>query len=254
MDPFIEGQRWQDFHTTLIGLLKESLVPVVRPKYSVDIGQDVYLISKEDLPERVVEPDLGLVEASEEMRSESGSSTAAMATLTPAVLTLPDPPRRKQKYLSIRDRENRKVVTVIELLSPTNESPSDGYIEYLSKRENILATRTNLVELDFLRRGKRLPTREGLPPADYYAFICRAPRYPKVEVYYWTLRRSLPAIPIPLAACDADVSLDLQEAFTKTYDRSGYDYVLDYRRPTEPPLEDADEEWARTLLPKACPP
>ncbi len=251
MDPFIEGQRWQDFHSTFIGLLKESLVPAVRPKYSVDIEQDVYLVSEDELPEGIIEPDLAFVEASAEVWAESGASAVAATGVAPAVLTLPNPSRRKQKYLSIRDRANRRVVTVIELLSPTNKSPSNGYIEYLSKRDNILSTRTNLVELDLLRGGKRLPTRERLPPADYYAFICRAPRLPKVDVYSWTLRNRLPTIPIPLAMGEAEVSLDLEEVFTKTYDRSGYDYVLDYCRPAEPPLEGRAGEWVKTLLPKA---
>ncbi len=80
--------------------------------------------------------------------------------------------------------------------------------------------------------------------------ICRTERLPKVAVYAWTLRDRLPAIPVPLASGDADVQLDLQAAFTKTYDRSGYDYALNYRRPVEPPLDAALSEWMRTVLGK----
>ncbi|NUQ64118.1 MAG: DUF4058 family protein [Pirellulales bacterium] len=36
----------------------------------------------------------------------------------------------------------------------------------------------------------------------------------------WTLRDQLPAIPIPLAQDDPDAPLDLQTAFTTTYDRA----------------------------------
>ncbi len=35
MDPFIEGQAWQDFHTTFITVLREQLIPQVRPRYVV---------------------------------------------------------------------------------------------------------------------------------------------------------------------------------------------------------------------------
>ena len=87
MDPFIEGQRWQDFHTTFIALLKESLVPAVRPKYSVDIEQDVYLVSDDELPEGIIEPDLAFVEASAEVWAESGASAAAATAAAPAVRT-----------------------------------------------------------------------------------------------------------------------------------------------------------------------
>jgi hypothetical protein len=251
MDPFIQGQRWQDFHTTFLAVLKESLVPAVRPRYSVDIEQDVYLVSEEELTEGTIEPDLALVETSAEARSESSGSASSVMAVAPAVYTVSTPKRRKQKYLTIRDREQRKIVTVIELLSPTNKSPGDGFLEYQCKRENIFNSCTNLVELDLLRGGKRFPTRERLPAADFCAFICRATQLPKVDVYAWTLRHRLPTVPVPLAVGEAEVSLDLQDAFTKTYDRSGYDYALDYCRPAEPPLEGAVAEWATTLLAKS---
>lgn len=55
-------------------------------------------------------------------------------------------------------------------------------------------------------------------------------------------------VPVPLAGDDPDVPLDLQAAFTTTYDRAGYDYALDYRRPVEPPLEASTEVWLRSVL------
>jgi hypothetical protein len=139
------------------------------------------------------------------------------------------------------------VVTVIELLSPWNKSLSGGCSEYLVKRSDIFETLSHLVELDLLRGGQRLATREPLGPADYYAFVCRKQRLPRVEVYAWSLRDRLPVIPVPLAVGDPDVPLDLQAAFTKTYDRSGYDYSLDYSLPVEPPLEASLSEWVRSV-------
>ena len=44
------------------------------------------------------------------------------------------------------------------------------------------------------------------------------------------------------------MTLDLQAVFTTAYDRAGYDYSLDYRRPVEPPLSDADTAWAQQVL------
>jgi hypothetical protein len=105
------------------------------------------------------------------------------------------------------------------------------------------------VEIDLLRGGQRLPTREPLAPADFYAFLCRTERLPQVEVYAWTLRDRLPVVPVPLSGDDPDVPLDLQAAFTTTYDRAGYDYALDYRRPVEPSLDAFAAEWVRSLLP-----
>ena len=67
------------------------------------------------------------------------------------------------------------------------------------------------------------------------------------EVYGWTLRDRLPVIPVPLADGDPDVPLDLQAAFTTTYDRSGYDYSLNYDSAVNPPLEAAASEWVRSI-------
>ena len=65
---------------------------------------------------------------------------------------------RRETYLVVRDRETMQVVTVIELLSPSNKRRNgDGRREYLTKREEFLSSSTHLVELDFLRGGLRLP-------------------------------------------------------------------------------------------------
>ena len=250
MDPFIEGQRWQDFHARFINDLADLLMPVVRPRYVVDVEQYVYLAREDEPPDRHLEPDLSIIEGPAEATPELDTSAATATALAPAVYTIPSSRRRRQRFLTIRDREFRKVVTVIELLSPTNKTPGDGCTEYLVKRSNIFHTLANLVEIDLLRHGQRLPTREPLAPADYYAFICRTERLPKVDVYAWTLRDGLPEIPVPLANGEPDVPLDLQAAFTKTYDRSGYDYALDYRRPVEPPLDAPVSDWVRTILAK----
>jgi hypothetical protein len=250
MDPFIEGQRWRDFHARFINDLADLLTPAVRPRYVVDVEQYVYLTREDEDPDRHLEPDLSLIEGLAETTTEFKPSAVAASDPGPAVYTIPFPRRQRQRFLTIRDREFRKVVTVIELLSPTNKTPGEGYTEYLVKRSNIFHTMANLVEIDLLRRGQRLPTHEPLALADYYAFICRTERLPKVDVYTWTLRDRLPAISVPLASGEPDVSLNLQEAFTKTYDRSGYDYALDYRRAVEPPLDASVSEWVRTVLGK----
>lgn len=156
-------------------------------------------------------------------------------------------------YLTVRYRETREVVTVIEFLSPTNKSP-DGRNEYLRKREEVLQSPAHLVELDLLRGGERLPTVELLPPGDYYAFVSRVPHRPKAAVYAWPLSHPLPAIPVPLAGEDPDVWLNLQLAFTTVYERAAYAYSLDYRQPLEPPLNETDAAWVRQVVQAALSP
>jgi hypothetical protein len=137
---------------------------------------------------------------------------------------------------------------VIETLSPANKrTASDGRQQYLEKRAEILSSRSNLVELDLLRGGTRLPV-VGLPATDYCALVSRARRRPKVSIYPWSIRQSLPSISIPLKDDDADVSLDLQSAFTTVFDRARYQLSLDYTAAVDPPFSAEDAIWANTLL------
>jgi hypothetical protein len=159
------------------------------------------------------------------------------------------PVEKREALLVIRARETREVVTVMELLSPTNNvRGADGFREYQKKRESVLQSSAHLVELDLLRGGQRLPTLGGLPEGDYYALVCRRERRPRAEVYAWTLRDRLPAIPVPLSAGDPDVDLDLQQVFTTTYDRAAYEDSVDYEAELRPPVRADDAAWFHELL------
>jgi hypothetical protein len=246
LDPFIEQQCWEGFHTRFVTALGDALVPKVRPRYIVDVETYVYLVGETGQTEVLIAPDVTVADDTKQWRSQDESATIALPK--PAVLTLPAQERIRQHYLTIEDRQHRNVVTVIELLSPWNKASGDGQNEYLNKRQNVLSTMSNVVEIDLLRRGTRLPTVETLPEADYYAFVCRKLRLPKVDVYSWTLREPLPSIPIPLADDDPDTVLDLQAVFSETYDRAGYDYAIDYEQEVQPPLDEKDAVWAAELL------
>lgn len=159
------------------------------------------------------------------------------------------PETRREVYLMIHERVTREVVTVLELLSPGNKrAKSNGRRKYLKKRDEVLQSAAHLVELDLLRGGLRLPMRQDLPPAEYYAIVSRAERRPRAEVYAWTLQEPLTAIPVPLAGNDPEILLDLQSLFTARYDRSAYGDSLDYSAEIHPPLSAADAEWVRQIV------
>ena len=255
MDPYMESQLWQDFHHTLITVLRESLWPRVRPRYVVRVEERVYVERQSDA-RRIIVPDVTMLEHEGRQASATEAAVpASVTTIAPVVLTLPMPEHKRQAFLTIRERETMAVVTVLEVLSLDNKrAGSDGRREYLRKREAVLESDVHLVELDLLRGGARLPTVEPLPPAAYYAFVSRADRRPQVEVYAWTLRQPLPTIPVPLAGDDADVGLDLQAIFATVYDRAGYTDSLDYRNPIEPSLSAADGAWVQQILTAASSP
>lgn len=249
MDPFIESQVWGDFHHAFIEATRESLITRVRPRYVVLIEERIYVEHRFDGTANLVIPDVAVLQPESVPVPPSSPGSMVTAALTPVEVTLPIPEPRREAYLTVRKRETWEIVTVIEVLSPDNKRPgADGRREYLSKREAVLQSPAHLVEFDLLRGGARLPTLEPLPPADYYAFVCRTYRRPKAEVYAWSVTQPLPSIPIPLASDDPDATLDLQAVFTTVYDRAGYDYILDYQRPIEPPLPGTLVAWAQQVL------
>ncbi len=154
-----------------------------------------------------------------------------------------------ETFLTIRRTGTLEEVTVIEVLSPQSKRlGADDRGEYLHKRGALLRSGAHLVELDILRGGERLPTKHPLPPADYYAFVSRERRRPNAEVWAWWLPQRMPAVPIPLADGDADVTLDIQAVFDTVYDRAGYDYSLGYGSPAKPPLDEEGTAWVQEIL------
>jgi hypothetical protein len=150
--------------------------------------------------------------------------------------------------VEIRDSAADELVTAIEVLSPTNKG-SDGRDEYLAKRRRVLLSTAHLVEIDLLRNGVRIPTRPALPTFPYFVLVGRADKRPLTEVRPIRLADPLPTVPIPLLAGDADVLLDLQQAFTSVYDTFHYARMIDYRRPPTVPLRPArSAAWAEEHL------
>ncbi len=254
IDPYIEGPDWEDFHLLLIASIRDALTPSVRPTYVVRAERRVYVEHDVEPDPTLVRPDVAVLRRSEKRRGRTNAGGTSTASPASVELTLPMPEEHREAFLVVRLRQTMEIVTVIEVLSPTNKrAGSDGRREYLAKRESILKSATHLVELDLLRGGKRLPTVEPLPSGDYYAFVSRGNHRPRTQVFVWRLRDRLCAIPVPLAGKDPDVLLDLQGAFDRTYDRAGYDYSLDYDRRLTPDLRHTDAAWARELLKRRRP-
>ena len=161
---------------------------------------------------------------------EPGDSTAASSVAAPFVLTAAFPETIPHVSVEIRDAVRQRLVTCIELLSPTNKRGS-GREEYEGRRLTILSGGAHLFEIDLLRVGARFPTSDPLPAAPYFVFISRAERRSKVEVWPILLEQPLPTIPVPLLPDDADVALDLQAALSAEYEIIGYDESIDYSQP-----------------------
>ncbi|MBM4067849.1 MAG: DUF4058 family protein [Planctomycetes bacterium] len=246
MNPFLEqNDTWEDFHLDFITRSREMLAGSVGPNYLVKVEARLYVHELSEEERRFFgKADIGLTTRSS-VQSASGVPAATLAA--PMSLSLPSVEVRKQPYLEIRDRRNRRLVTVLELLSPANKDPGQDQTAYRSKRAALLVSHTHFVEID-LRRGGQRPQPPVLPACDYYVIVSRYENRPKLGLWPLRLADRLPVIPIPLTAPDADAPLDLQEALNKTYDAADYGKYI-YTEAPEPPLSPEDAAWAMQFVP-----
>lgn len=248
MDPYLEDMEWEDFHMTFNTVIRECLALDIQPKYAVRIERRIYVEHGLEDDDQVRFPDVSVLWTENEHQLSPAKLTSVGTSLAPIECLIPSPQERRETYLVIRQIPSLEIVTVIETPSPANKrASSDGRDQYLAKREEILRSKTNLVELDFLRGGKRLPL-INTPPGDYYAIVSRGTRRPKVDVFAWTIRHPLPTIRIPLKPGDPEPELNLQQVFDTVVDRARYHLTIDYTAALRLPLNEADEIWKRQLV------
>lgn len=220
------------------------ILPQVRPGYIVKIDEHVYIHERSAEERGFVGRADGAVTRSDvpPSRPPTGVLEAPAHGRLPVAIDV-----ERLSFVEIRDRRDRQVVTVIELLSPSNKRNGADREQYLAKRRQLCASNVHLVEIDLLRGGSRLPL-EDLPDCDYCILVSRAEERPQAGIWPLRLRERLPVIPIPLRAPDADARLDLQEALNHLYDAAGYeDYI--YTGSPHPPLHPDDAAWTRQFLP-----
>lgn len=247
MDPYLEDQDWEDFHFKFNGALSEVLTDKVEPRYIVRAERRLYIEHGLEVDDQVRSPDVAVLWDGNAESIAAADSLQTDTALAPVECLNASPIERRETYLVIRELPGLEIVTVVETLSPTNKrTSSDGRQQYLAKREEILGSRTNLVELDLLRGGKRLPV-IGLPVADYYAVVSRGNRRPRTDVYAWLLRQPIPAIPFPLKPGEPEVRVDLQQVFDIAFHRGRYHRTLNYQASLHPPLSPEDSAWRSSL-------
>jgi Protein of unknown function (DUF4058) len=247
MDPYIEGWIWADFHLSLVTALRAQLNAKLPKRY---VANTELYIWREDPSDKdrmsIVGPDSYVADRS---GSESPASAVAVATLAPPVTTVLHRKETKHRYLRIVDSQDRRVVTVIEVLSPANKTASSMGDAYRLKREEYIAGGLNLVEIDLLRAGIRPPLGDPPPPVtDYYVLVNRASDRPRLGIWPFSVREKLPHIPVPIDDGVPDLILELRPALDRVYDEGRYPDQLDYSVPPSVALREPDATWARELL------
>ncbi len=241
MDPYLETPSlWSDFGASFITYWRDALLDCLPDNYEARIDEKVSLVEVTPPRKKLIEPDVAITQ-----RAPSGITSqapAGLATLEPITLSLVIEEETHERYIEILHRPNRTLVAVLELLSPANKE-DPGRTLYLAKRNALFYHPVHVVELDLLMKAQRLPLEQELPSGDYYTFVSRWDQRPKCQVYHWTVRQSLPAIPIPLLAPDPDVWIDLGAVFRTTYERGRYGRSIDYTGSPPITLEPGRLAW-----------
>jgi hypothetical protein len=253
IDPYLESPLyWQDLHERFLPYAAEMLQPQLPPRYRARIGERVIL----EAVERIIIPDLTVVHRP--TLRDTGEQTPGSATGVAAEVDAPTifsafSDDRREAFVEIIDRVGQRVITVIELLSPTNKTPGAGREQYVQKQHEVLQSSTNLVEIDLLHGGAHtvaVPRANLVRHEPFHGLVSvwRAVQPLQYEVYFVRLQDRLPRLSIPLLPEDPDVALDLPAIFTRCYDAARYDLDLDYTQLPPVALSCPDLTWLEGWL------
>ena len=213
MDPFIEAcGLWGDFHHGLVCNISKFLCGCLPTRYVARMGTREYLDRRNE----------GTTLIEEEFR---------------------------EPFVTILDLENGSdLVTCIEVMSPSNKQPrSLGRGLYLRKRQNLLQSGSaNLIEIDLLRCGQRMPMNGTWPSSPYTLLLARKGLASECMVWAADCVIRLPVIPVPLQKPDPDVVLDMQPIIDAIYAESRYHRSIDYTRTLTPPLTASETAFLKS--------
>lgn len=244
MNPFLEqDDAWHDFHERFMPTVAERLGEQVAPDYIVKIDEHIFI---HELP---AEPRwfLGRADLAVGPTDFAGAPRMAVGLMeAPVRVQIPALDVERLAFVEVRDRKSRELVTVVELLSPSNKRPGPDRDQYLSKRSALLHGNVHLVEIDLLRGGTPLPLADR-PACAYSVMVSRVRDRPGADFWPIGLRDPLPTIPVPLRAGEPEARIDLQEILHRIYDVARYAYYIYSGRP-DPELAPGDREWAESLI------
>ena len=224
MDPYREAH-WPDVRATLIVYLREQMFGQLKSPLRARVDERL-VVESSDPRDRNINPD---VRVSESPRSSSRGGTALLVAprVDPLILPAPDEDAT-ETYIEITDRSHDdRLVTVIELMSPSNKGRGRTAELYRRKQLEVRRAGVNLVEVDLTRSGRRqfLIGLRRIPRSHRLTFaacVYRARgKASQFELYPIPLSQPIPPIGAPLRPTDDDVTLDLQPLVARAYTFGG---------------------------------
>ena len=193
MDPYLESDRlWPLFQHQIVTCLYQILLPGLVDRYKARIGQRHY-------------------------QTEQALFTSVIKE------------EHHEEFIEVRHRNETRLVTLIDVVSPVNKITDTGRQAYLNKRREGKGNGANLVEIDLSLQGSPMLdySRDGLPDWDFAVTVTRAAQPDRYEIYTATMQKRLPRFRLPLSSDDRDTVVDLQVAFTRAYDQGNFTSQVD---------------------------
>ena len=249
MDPYVEARGlWEDFHEDLIQEIKRKLsadlpegyVARTRSRSYVELVDPV----AEELERRGIIPDVSIHEDLARVPQSITEASSGLAVSEPVTMTALAEVEIKENAIEILKIDpDYKLVTCIEILSPTNKrTGSVGWNEFREKRSLLLGGFANYVEFDLLRRGKRHAMVPPWPDSPYYLMVMRKEEAPQCKVWPGFSIKPLETVPIPLLPSDPDVLLPLQSLVDNVFASLRYYEQMKYDRPVTLKLSPEEQE------------
>jgi hypothetical protein len=147
---------------------------------------------------------------------------------------------RHEKYIEVVHRGEKRVVTILDMVSPANKTTAAGREAFVRTWYEAKDSGASFVEMDFVLQGRPILeySRDGLPALDYAVAVVRASQPERYEIYTSMLHKRLPHIKVPLAATERDTVLDLQAVCGRCYDLGDFGSRINYQE-----IPDCLHDW-----------
>jgi hypothetical protein len=214
MDPFLECEKmWPAFQHHLVACLYQTLLPGLVDRYRARVGQRHY--------------------------------STEQALFTSIIRE-----EHEEEFIEIRQRNDSRLITLVDVVSPANKTTSAGRQAYLEKRKEGKSASASLVEIDLVMQGQPMLdySRDNLPEWDHAVTVTRSSQPERYEIYTATLQKKLPKFRLPLAADDRDTVLDLQTVFARCFDQANFIAQINYQRDPPTRLDGDDRKWLDDML------
>src|SRR5262249_37762320 len=155
MDPYLEAPWiWPDVHHELISEIRAALNPALRPRYVARVELRVYISDDDDPGREALVPDLRVERGPRRNGAKPSKTEPAPSVTEPLIVPTLMDEEIEEAFLKIIHVESEALVTLIEVLSPTNKiRGSRGRKSFMEKRHEIMNTEVHWVEVDLLRAG-----------------------------------------------------------------------------------------------------